>query len=150
MSEEKQEKNETTQKKKTEFVLVKNGLEYIFGTGVRYREVLTEEQKEAGMVARLKTKHLVLYPGWNSVKRDLWEESAKNKMIDEHIDMGNIQFKDTDISKLKEDSALRVVREINDPRYLKILTKTERRTRVQAAAAEQLDDIVNPKYEEDE
>lgn len=136
---------ETTKQKakKSEFILVKNELGHITGTGLRYRE----KPEEKGQKGQLKTKSLVLFVGWNSVRRDYWDEAIKNKNFAKHVDYKTVVVKDRDVFGLNEEELVAVVSEIFDPRFLKILTKKLENQTGRDLAQKRLDMILNPDYE---
>lgn len=117
--------------------LVKNSLQYIYGTNVRTKDDTGE----------WKSKSVVLYPGWNSIKADIWDTAENNPLIASQVKLANISVKKKTLSMLGDDEAVEVVKEITDPRYLKIIKQTEKRSLVTIAAGECLDVILNPTYE---
>ena len=125
------------EKLSAERYLVKNNLKYIYGTNIRTKD-------EHG---DWKSKSVVLYPGWNSVKANIWDSAEKNPLIMSQVESTNLRVKKKTLAMLDEQEAVEVVREISDPRYLKIIKNTDDRSLVKLAANDTYDLIMNPNYE---
>ena len=138
--------SEENTKKNSEFILVRNDLGHYTGTGLRYREKAVEK----GVKGQLKTKSIVLFVGWNSIKRDYWKEAMKNKNFKNHLDFKKLVVKELDIFELEGEELVEVINGIYDPRFLKILGKKLTDANGKIAAQQRLDSILNPDYENDE
>lgn len=117
--------------------LVKNNLKHIYGVSVP-----TKQGEET------KLKNIVLFPGYNSVKTDLWTEAFKNRMIKTHVEQGNLTVLEKDLVDCSTEEAVIIVSQVNDPRLLKIIKANDERAKVIDAANDKLEMILNPKYED--
>lgn len=121
-----------------ERILVENKLEHIYGVSIPVK--IAEGD--------VRLKNIVLFPGWNNVKSDLWVEAMRNTQVKKHLSKGNITYKDVSLDGLNVKDACEVVTQVSDPRYLKIIKGTEERAKVLDAVNDRLESILNPKYED--
>ena len=117
--------------------LVKNNLKHIFGVSVPVKQN-----------GEIKLKSIVLFPGYNSVKTDLWLEAIKNRLIKKHMEIGNVSVLEKDLVDCSAEEAVMIVGQINDPRLLKIIKANDDRAKIIDAANDKLELIMNPKYED--
>lgn len=96
--------------------------------------------------------HLTLGPGVNNPDPKAWAEAKKIKLVQHHLEEGTFEELDVkDLAQVSEKRAVKLVSDTVDRELLKTFAATEKREKVKAAIAKQLEKINPvPKKDEDE
>ena len=129
--------NEFIEEKKSndsKFVLVLNNLKHFLGVPIK----IPTKSREEGYIV----KNLVLYPGFNEVPLNIWEEAEKHPFFIHHMDEESIVYRgDKGFFDLGKEKQVKVIQKIYDRTLLINLKNQTREHDLIAAFSEQIEKI---------